>query len=343
MIYIIISIVVFAIMILFPIVSSLIVLKNTKGEALPIQQYRTKDPRYFGKSFAEMFEQKWLKHGNSNTITLSQKDKVIEADKTTKYNKACKDIIYAENNEFNPPTDIQFEKEIFTRQNASLIGTKQVRGIYGKKDILMGSGIQVLRWADAEGTMTFQDNCDLGVSASSASKMIIGENCTFKRLYAPIIFIGHKKGKPLNPKLDNKKIDIKDVKAEIIRDIKYVDEDLAGKNKTLPNTIITKYDISVLDGITVEGDIRSHKSIRIGDNAVIYGNIFAEEDIYMGENVRVYGHVFTQEDFISERGTIVGQNGKIKSIVARGNASFDNDCLVYGYVSAEATGEICVI
>ena len=49
---------------------------------------------------------------------------------------------------------------------------------------------QVIRWVDGEGLLCVNDNCNLGISASSAYGILLGKNCFFRRLYAPEIRLG---------------------------------------------------------------------------------------------------------------------------------------------------------
>ena len=121
----------------------------------------------------------------------------------------------------------------------------------------------------------------------------------------------------------------------------YVDDDVVNENGILQNTIITKYDITVLRNFVVQGHIRSHKDVKIDTNVVVHGNIFAEGNIFIGKNAKVLGVVFTQENIYVDDGAIIGQPNKIKSVVARGNIELGHNCKVYGYIGTEGIGRIC--
>lgn len=334
------SIAVFVVMLLFPILFSLYSLKKNKAEVLEIEQSKVKDPRYFARSFTKLFDRKWANYDGSGKIFLSMEEDLLEADKLAVYPPHCTSVVYAENLDFRPPEGIYFGKEIYARQNAFLYGIETVRAICSKKDLVLGSGTKVLRWVDAEGTLKVSDNCNLGISASSNTKIVIGNNCVFRRLYAPVVILGEPPNNsrvydPRQAKYFNPSV------LDEFRNIKYVSDDLTDDEGILKSSIITKHDITVLDGLIVKGHIRSHKNIKICDNAVIYGNLFAEKDIYLGQNSRVYGLVFTQGSLYVESGVTLGQPGKIKSVIARGKIIFAKNCCIYGYVSSETRGEYC--
>lgn len=336
---IIISIVVFVIMLLFPIMFSLFILRKSDGKVLEIQHSKIKDARYFVKSFTELFDNKWKDYDGSGKILLSHEEKIIEADITTQYPTVCDSIVYAENMEFQPPAGIRFEKEIYACQNAYLFGIDTVRAVCCKKNLILDSGTHVVRWVDAEGALAVYDDCDLGISASSITKIVIGSNCRFRRLYAPAIFLGQVPEEESLIDDDWQTVDIAEL--NVFRNIKYVDDEIADEEGVLEGSIISTHDITVLNSLTVKGHIRSNKSIRLCDDAMVYGNIFAEGDVYLGNNTRVYGSVLTQENFYAESGVAIGQYGKIKSVIARGKIIFEKNCRVYGYVSSEKGGECC--
>lgn len=335
------SIIIFIIMLLFPILFSLVSLRKSSGEVLDIQQSKIKDPRYFVKSFTRLFDQQWANYDGSGKIFLSREENILEADGIAEYPPVCHSIVYAENLEFQPPAGISFEKEVYACQNAYLFGIKTVRAICSKKDLVLGSGTRVLRWVDAEGTLTVFDDCDLGISASSNTKIIIGSNSRFRRLFAPTILFGQAPGEESLFNDCSQDINLEAAALGCFRNIKYVDDDLTDDAGVLTGSIITIHNIIVLNSLTVKGHIRSHKSIRLCDHAVVYGNLFAEEDIYLGQNARVYGTVFTQGNLYAESGVTIGQPGKTKSVIARGKIIFEKNCRVHGYVNSEAGGICC--
>lgn len=337
---IIVCIIMFAVMLFFPVGFSLIVLRKTGGDVLVIQHKKARDARYFVKSFTRMFDKKWRSYDGSGKIKLSRVEKVIEADSTSEYPSVCDSIVFAENLDFRPPSGVQFEKEVYANKDAYIFGISMIRAICSKKNILLGDGTEILRWVDAEGILYVYDDCNLGISASSKAKITLGKNCTFRRLYAPAIFFGKgiKDDSDIN---DWQTVNVKSIEKNVIRNIKYVDDSLANEDGILSNTIITKYTLRVLNKLIVKGHIRSHKSVRICDNAMVYGNIFAEEDIYLGRNSRVFGSILSQQNIYIENGAIVGQYSKIKSVIARGKITCEKNCCVYGYVGSETYGECC--
>lgn len=332
--------IIFLLMLIFPIYVGTKAVRH-KSKPLFIQQSNTRDPRYFAESFKKIFDSAWESYDGSGILSLTRDEEVIEADKVElSPDELCESLVYAENNNFTPNEGVIFEKEIYTKRNARLENIPMVRAIACRGDLVLGNGTRVIRWADAEGTLIAHNDCDLGLSTTSATKLLVGENCSFRRLYAPDIWLGQN-----NEEFDiDKNVAMPEevvISSEIIRNIKYVDDDIVNEKGILLNTIITKHDITVFENFVVQGHIRSHKGVKIDSNVLVHGNIFAEGDIFIGRNAIVLGVVFTQENIYVDDGAIVGQPNKIKSVVARGNIEFGHNCRVYGYISAERTGRIC--
>lgn len=330
----------FLIMLIFPIYIGLKTARY-KSKPLFINQSNARNPRYFAISFKRIFDKAWKSYGGSGIISMSKEEKIIEADKVILLSgEICKSLIYAENSNFIPREDIIFQKEIYVKKNAVLKKIPMVRAIACVGDLVLGNGTRIIRWADAEGTLIAHNDCDLGISTTSATMLLVGTNCFFKRLYAPEIWLG----------LDNDKYHIGNnviipkeivISSEIIRNIEYVDDEIVNEKGILTKTIITKHDITVLGNFVVQGHIRSHKDVKIDSNAVVHGNIFAEGNIFIGRNAIVLGIVFTQENIYIDDGAVIGQPNKIKSVVARGNIECGYNCRVYGYIGVEGTGKVC--
>jgi hypothetical protein len=330
----------FILMLLLPIALSFLMLGRSGDTTLPIAREQVKDPRFFAKSFARLFEARWAEYDGSGTIGLSRADRpesLLEAGRDTEYPRPCERIVYAGESDFCPPPGVAFYKEIYARGNAGFEGTPYVRAVYCKKTLRLGEGTQIGRWADAEGPVYVQDHCALGISASSAALLRIGYNCRFRRLYAPAVFFGY----PEDERAVSLQAPGSAADRPVLRGARYVDEDATKGTGRLEASVITSRGLAILDGITVEGHVRGERNVRVHDGAVIWGNLFAEGDVHLGRDAWVCGSVFTQGDFYAEGGARVGQPGKIKSVIARGRITFEKGAVVYGYISTETGGEGC--
>lgn len=329
----------YLVMLAYPIAIALLATRVITAP-IGIQQDYTKDPRYFAHSFQKLFDLAWAAYGGGGLLQLSREELVIEADKgpLEPYTK-CEAVVYAAEQDFSPSPGIHFAKEIYARGDASLVNIPFLRAIVAKGRLTLGAGTQVGRWADAEGMFKAGFGCNLGLSATSATSLVIGRDCTFQRLYAPQIYLGTEDALQGSAVEQHDDI-IPIVSPEIMRDVRYIADDTAFNAKTLRSSIVSKQDVTVMRGLEVQGSIRSAKVIKINEDAIIHGNLFAEGNIYIGSNVRIFGTVFSEEEIVIDHGAIIGLKGKIKSVIAREDIVFTGEARVYGFVEARGKGFI---
>ena len=327
-------------MMVFPLVGAYWFYRKVKGDVLYINQDKTRDPRYFATSFTQMIDSQWENFQNVGTICLSREEDVLLADEVSSYPKSCELVVIAEKIDFKSPILMEFHKEIYAMQNAELHGPLKARAIACKKDLIIKRNVNIIRWADAEGVLKVENNCDLGVSATSKKEIIIGNNCEFRRLYAPKIFLGQHKKVVLDLKDRVQKLNDFKLLNKIKYNMKYVDNAMSNEQGIIDFSLVSKHDLVVLDDLIINGNLRSSKRLRICDNVIISGNVFADDDVLIGRNVVIYGNVFSQGNIKIEQGTVIGKENNISSVIARGSITFEKNCVVYGYISNEQGGMI---
>ncbi|MEG2928939.1 MAG: DHHW family protein [Oscillospiraceae bacterium] len=337
------------ILMVLPIFAAMLSAYMEKSEPLFIRQENSKNPRYFAISFSKMIEKALETYDGSGVLHLSRDEKILEADIVPLEPGAeCNELVCAVGKEFAPPEGVQFNKEIYAKYNVSLVGTKSVRAVASGENLYIGAGTKLVRWADALGDVTAEENCQLGISVSAGRELRIGKNCSFRRLYAKeIIFDEKDETKDITPAQRKileleKSLNHSPSASKIIqRGVKYVDENNTDENQCLNASIITKHDLTVLNGYIVQGNVRSHKSVRLDKGGVICGNLFAEGDVFLENDSRVYGDIFSQGSIFIGANVHIGQYGKVKSIVAREKIQIDHSSRVFGYISAEKGGLCC--
>ena len=335
-------ILIFLVMLSLPVVSALVYMRTRECKTLLIRQDYVKDVRFFGHSFSQLVE-KGLESMSGGVIHLSRDEQVLEPDGAQRFDpKPVEKLVIVRGRTFFPKgRSIEFLKEIYCTDDAYLLAKDiKLRAIYSKKRLLLGNGVRIVRWADAEGAVSVYDGCDLGISVSSGEQLIVGFDCRFHRLYAPLIRLGQRPDEPdTYPEKRDARIFRMSCAGKPLFHVCYVTEDMRCEDGTVPYTVMTKHDLKVLDSLIVRGDIHSDGAVRIMDNAVVLGNVFAEKLISIGRGASVLGNVFTQGDIVFEAGSGVGQPGRTSSVVARGSIRFAGENNVYGYIVSEAGGK----
>lgn len=342
MIVIIILAIVFFLMLTAPFFIAYLYVKKKDATPLNIRQGKVKDPRYFGKSFAGKVEEN-LEKSEKETIRLSKNEFFVDGDKRIIEAEEVNRIIICRNEDFLAQEDVKrFNKEIYGAQNVAFLKKGvTVRAAYSKKMMVLGLGVLVERWVDAEETLAIYDDCVLGMSATAGRRLSIGRGCIFRRLYAPEILVGHYPDTlgELDP-ISIPPISEDEHEPEIVRNIKIIDKEYTNEMNEANLTLFAIDDVTVLENIIVKGDITTEQSVRVCDNAVVCGNVFAEHDIRIGAGAIVLGNLFTQGNIYVEKGAMLGRPGGIISVIARGNIEIEQETVIHGYVSCEGMGRI---
>lgn len=335
-------VILFLVLALLPIGFALYWYYHSKESVLPVRQDRTRDPRYFSNSFRKKFLPAWDER-TENKIKLSgAAEEFIFADnlKRENYPEIFDCVTVAENIDFKPAAKAQFRREIYAFKNAEIAEESVLRAIHADGSLKLENGVQLIRWADAEGLVQTGDNCELGMSLSSATRVEVGKNCVFRRLYAPQIKIAPGDGELFGERMPKDwiyEIDIPSDRKHKCR----IKEDDADENGVIYGSYVSDRKIIMGENLVLAGSISSGGAVHVGDNSIVCGNIFANGDIDIGRNCVVLGNVFSQGDIYCESGTIIGSQGKIRSMIARDGICFEENCYVHGYVSCEKTGMCC--
>lgn len=329
----------FLVLLLLPILFSTIYYKKRKGEVLFINQDKVRDSRYFGKAFSALVEKK-LETAKDGIIHLSKEEPFIDGDTQKVFPDYVDKLVICQKQEFSPEQGKEFSKEIYCRENIFIKGGVTLRAVYSCKDIILGSGTTVVRWADALGTVAVYDDSDLGISVTSSTRLSIGRNCKFRRLYAPQICLGQYPGNIADPaEGKDERIYRLPVQTDREKNVRYINKEMVNDEGVVDFTVLSWKNVSVTERIIVKGDLRSHKGVRLCEGAIVVGNIFAEKDVILEKDACVLGNVFSQGDVYLAQGAAVGKAGAVSSVIARGKIQAEAGAFVFGYMSCEKQGE----
>lgn len=334
----------FVAMLTGPVVFAAIYYKRRQSTVLHINQDRVRDPRYFGKFFAEMVQSR-IPEIQGDVIRLSRDEAFLNYDTAKKedYIEEIRRMVIARKKDFiSPKTVKSYLKEIYCEKNASILqeGTR-LRAAYSGQRMILGNGTQVVRWADAKETLAVYDNCDLGVSVSAGERLSIGYDCVFQRMYAPEICIGQYPGSNREPaEGKDPRIFRLPVQVNKERNMRYISKEMINEDGIVDISVLSWRNLTITEKIIVQGDVRSNKGVRLCDDAVVCGNVFAEGNVLLGKNAAVLGNIFSQGDIVLEERATVGQRGRICSVIARNHITFHGENFVFGYVSSERGGKV---
>jgi cytoskeletal protein CcmA (bactofilin family) len=112
-----------------------------------------------------------------------------------------------------------------------------------------------------------------------------------------------------------------------------LDAPLIDKTNNKEKAINLREDLSITNNITINGK----KS-----PVFVSGNIFCDNDVKIEGDVWIKGVVFSQKNIILKNGVVVGDEGKIKSVVAKEKILIEGPFRIYGYLHSEKGIEISI-
>ena len=350
MIYVIGSIVLFIVMIALPFMVGYNELKEKKDdENLYVNRNYVREPRYFGESFRALLnkaKKEWegAAKGTETKIHLSKNELLDIGLDVNKSPVAANNIVIYKNN-VEIPAQSGFQKEVYGKESMDVSKDCWARAVAVDGNLRFGAGSKVVRWLDVEGEADIEDNAVLGISATSGTRLHIGHGCKFKRLYAPVIAVGEKYLTGLKANTGKMAAALP---KPLYNEIEYNISEIApldDKEKrpygplVYPKIVVTNRNLTIKNDMIMLGGIKAKKDLTIEDNVVVLGNIFCEGILTVGSNCILKNIVFSQEDIKLGQGTQVGEQGKIKSIIARGKIILAEGVKIYGFALTDKGGE----
>ena len=305
-----------------------------------------KNPRYFSLSFREFFEN--IKKDGIGvglcSVQFSKMENVDISENTTiKDNNTLEDIVYVKDN-LSVNNANNFLKEVYVLKNAEFGNNNIIRALACDGNLVMQKQNSILRWLDVTGSIKIGDECNLGLSVTSDSSILVGKDCSFKRLYGfPVSFSEYLNEFNYNELsyddaiknyfLDSSKNIENDEKIFKKRDLSKIPND-----SYVNCDVITEKSLVICEKSTLFQHVKTYGSLVLENNVTVYGNVFAEDDVCIGENCRIFGNIFTQGEVILGKNTVVGSKGKIKSVVGNTSIKIHSNATVYGFLSTEGEG-----
>ncbi|MGC9001234.1 hypothetical protein, partial [Caldisericum sp.] len=117
----------------------------------------------------------------------------------------------------------------------------------------------------------------------------------------------------------------------------------AKKIDTSDEPLLDKKSTQEERAININGSFSVRGNITIGDRegpVIINGDIFSDGNVQIEGSVWIKGNIFSQGNITLGNGIVVGIEGEIKSVVARGKILIKGPFRIYGYLHSEKFVEV---
>ena len=231
------------------------------------------------------------------------------------------------------PNGITFAKEVYAAGEFSG-GEKAVfRALLGEKAVHMGQASTVIRWAHAVGAFRAERDCDLYGRISSDREIQLASGCSFQRLNAPRIVLGHSNAEESN------------VGAETLSPTqptgrRLVDEDLEIQPGEIVSTnIVTRGKLYIGAGAQVLGSVKSHQHMVVAAGVHVGGSLISASTMRIGPDCRITGPVIAESEIAIETGTRCG-SARFPTTVSAPTIEIADGVTVFGTIWARTEGQV---
>ena len=342
------AIVLFVFMFFVPFLPGIIELYFPKDDKpLHIDMNYSKNPRYFDKSFKKKLTKALVASDMDTdgkmTVRLSKNETVyVIKNKDLPRFIDSKNILVIKE-EMKTSANMICDKEVYVNGDAILGRNNVIRGVLSEKNLILSKGCAIIRWAGSNENIIAEKDCILGVRASCDKTLSMEKNCQFKSLYGKmIITYDYKKNDRVVqfPEMTNNH------DPEKINEITDMGIMVTNKNFIVPpnfklnKDIIVKKDVVLRKGAVVNSSMKCYGDVTLEDNVSIKGDIFADGSIHIGKNCLIIGNLFSQDYIDLGTDSIVGEEGKVKSVIGKKAIILHSNVKIYGYVLTEGKGKV---
>ncbi|UCC74810.1 MAG: hypothetical protein JSV86_09755 [Gemmatimonadota bacterium] len=247
------------------------------------------------------------------------------------------------------PAGTTFLREIYAA--GSVLGRERsiYRAVLAKDSIALGRESRSLRWVHAENTITAAEGCRLHGRVSADGLLVVHDGCGFERLHAPRIEFRELPG-PLSSDTAERDAPTVVLRAE---DLANVIEEEAGrwlveKALDIPANVLVEADLVVAGhcrigkGAQLAGSIKSHGDLTLADGVVIEGSAVAGLSLHIATGCRIHGPALAEREIFVGAGTVVGTELEPTS-VSGNHLYIAPGALVHGTVWAHVEGRVCQV
>jgi predicted acyltransferase (DUF342 family) len=336
--YILITLLVLMAFILIPFFPGFIELFRPKDEKpLVLNMNFSKDYKYFGKSFQKILENglgaKHITEPGEYTLMLSKPERVRVVERGGGNDqKAIDEILYVLA-DFTSGSDAEFRKEIYVRGSCKIGDRNTLRALYCEGDLVIGEGTAVIRWVDGDRDIEIKEGCRLGVSVASTKRLVVARHCSFSRMFGLPILTYRAKLPEILPEIRVK--NISDTTMVITKE-----EIILPPRTNISNDIVTHQRIVFRGKSFAKANIKSYRDIVIEEGSRVEGNLFSERNVVIKAGCTITGNIFSQGQVKIGNAVQVGQEGQIKSVIAKKGVLVEGNVTLYGYIMTEGEGKV---
>ncbi len=297
---------------------------------------------FFARSFRQYFERQAaaltaMSGAERPSGAFPDGTRVLELNSAADAGGGTEDRLVVIENPLALPGDETFLVELYARA-AFTGGPRAVyRAVYAERDLSLGDGSRVLRWAHAAGTLSAGAHSVLQGRVSSDQAVSLGGGVLFERIGAPVIAVGTENEPPPEPPAMAKAFVLPEG-AYAVGDHFRVEGDLIiPSGVRVTTSLVVAGSVTIGLGTVVEGSIKAYRDVELADEVRVSGSIVARRRVMTGAAAWIGGPVIAEERVRLGRGTVIG-GPNLPATVSAPEVELSQGATVYGQISAPKGG-----
>jgi len=211
------------------------------------------------------------------------------------------------------------------------------RAVYAERELSLGEGSRVLRWAHAVGKLSAGAHSVCSGRLSSDRLVSLSGGVFFEQIGAPVIAVGAENEPPPEPPALAKEFRLPEG-AYAAGDHIRVEGDLSIPGGVrVTSSLVVAGSVTIGLGTIVEGSIKAHRDVELADEARVRGSVVARRRVMTGSAAWIGGPVIAEGRVRLGRGTVVG-GPDLPATVSAPEVELAQGATVYGQICAPKGG-----
>jgi hypothetical protein len=307
-----------ALMLMLPMIPALLEL-HRKSDALPLSvvQENAGEIRHFANSFRiyikglEPSIQRCVSTRTTGTGTLPDGQEYVvlgRADepliRALEEQDARRSLVIASGVDLVVSSEATYSRDIYAGGQFKGGESSKYRAILGEHNVHLGKASRVLRWVHAVGEFTADLGCQLYGRVSSDLLIRLYADCSFLRMNAPRIEIGH----ATNDGNEVTQDEITHLVAEagVSRRVLHDGDFEVSAGQVIRNDMVIRGKLHIRSGARVCGSVKSVRDMVIEDGVSVTGSLISATRMRIGVNCAIRGPVIAERELTIASGTRCG-------------------------------------
>jgi hypothetical protein len=243
-------------------------------------------------------------------------------------------VVIAAGTDLIAPPHATFSKDIYAGANFQGGEKNNYRAILGEKDVHLGASSRVMRWVHAVGEFTADSSCSLFGRISSDSLIRLHANCSFLRLNAPRIEVGH----AVNREQGLPDSDIPSNAGVLPRFLHDGDFEVHA-GQIISSNIVIRGRLLLRSGVRICGSVKSLDDMVLEDGVSVEGSLIGAKKLSIGPHCTIHGPVVAERELAIAAGTRCG-TWEHPTTVSAPSIEAEEGVLVFGTLWARERGQV---